>query len=124
MLGYKLRNFLLQNVNILILFVKTRLHYSLNLLLSLVNLVRHLKPLNRPHNVEVSHILQLLGKLDHPQEVGIDRGTFFQLITIFGFENSSKGLTHDRNQHVQEHDLGEKCRHQEVNPSKVFGRVH
>lgn len=50
-------------------------------------------------------------------------GALHQLRPVLGFRHSAEGLTHDCDQHVEEHDLGEQSGEDEVDPDEYVGGV-
>ena len=102
MLGNKLEHLLLEHINLLVSSPKASIHVLDDLLGGLLNaIVRVVSLFNRLHHVQVAPILQLLGQIDHPQEVAVDRGALLELVAVFSFGHSLECLSHYRDQHVE-----------------------
>jgi len=73
--------------------------------------------------IKVALSLKLLGKGNTPEEVSIQVGTFHKSTSVFSFSDSAESFAHNRNQHVQEHNLSKKSCQDEVNINQDVGRM-
>lgn len=102
MLGNKLEHLFLEHIDLLVSSPKASIHVLDYLLGGLLNSsVRAVSIFNWLHHVQVASILQLLGQVDHPQEVAVDRGALLELVAVFSFGHSLERLSHYRDQHVE-----------------------
>lgn len=88
--------------------------------LPLILVLVEIRRLNRGHHVQKLVLVQILIFLEEDHEVAVESGLLHETVPRFLLSNAVEGVTHNRDQHVQEDDLREERGHDEVNPLQVF----